>query len=114
MKIKGTDGVTPSAAPGADELEDAGQVEGARFDEALAEGVGEAGAAPAAGSVQEVEALLQAGELSGARAAEALVDAVVREKGALLGPEEAERLRAELLRMLEEDPALAAEVQKLS
>ncbi len=117
MKIKGTDGVGPGAPPEPEELDGGGSVDGAGFEEAMAAGAEEAGAAQAAlplGNLAELGRMVEAGQISGAGAAEALVDSVVNDQIHLLGPERAELLRAELLRLLEEDPALSQQLKKLS
>lgn len=113
MKIKGPDGVGPSAPLEPNEVAEDGAVEGARFEDMLDQLVGATDAAQPLQPLSELGRLLEAGDLSGAGAAEAVVDAVVRDHAGVLGPEQAEQLRTELLRMLKEDPLLARQVKAM-
>ncbi len=115
MKIKGTDGLDPGAATEAGAPGEGEQVEGATFEEVAADSAAvEAADAAPVGALAELGRLVEAGELSGAGAAEALVDAVVRQQGSALSPAQAESLRGELLRLLEEDPLLSQQLGKLA
>ena len=113
MKIKGPDGVGPSAPLEPSEVAEDAAVEGARFEDMLEQPVEAAEGAQGAQPLAELGRLLEAGELSGAGAAQAVVDAVVRDHAGVLGPEQADQLRTELLRMIEEDPLLAGRVKAL-
>ena len=113
MKIKGPDGVGPGAPLEPNEVTEDGAVEGARFEDMLDEPVDATDATQPTQPMSELGQLLEAGGLTGSGAAEAVVDAVVQDHAGVLGPEQAEQLRTELLRMLKEDPLLARQVKAL-
>jgi hypothetical protein len=102
--------ITPDGSPKVER-------EGPTFAERLG-GPKQAGAAsdPArsvAAGLEEIVAALHAGDLDGAGAAKELVQRVVAKRGADLAPELREQLRAALERALNDDPTLAAKLQRV-
>ncbi len=113
MSIDGPEGPGRLGAVPPREIKQEEAVDGATFDGLLDGDVAAAEGAPQA-SMDGIAARVQAGELSGPQAAELLIDATAKKMGRMLEPALRERIRAELKRMLEEDPVLADKVKQLA
>lgn len=112
MSIDGPEGPGRPGAVPPGEIKQEEAVDGATF-EGLLDGGVEATEGAAQVSTDSVAARVQAGELSGPQAAELLIDATAQKMGRMLEPALRERIRAELQRLLKEDPVLAQKVKQL-
>jgi len=112
MKISGPKGPGPTA-PLPEQAETRADKPGAATFHELLETKPSAGSPPLTG-VAGVAERLKAGEISSAQATELVIDAAVRARAPRASQQVQETMKAELRRLLAEDPVLAAKVRRLT